>query len=160
MAEDRERPAGAPAPAEIGHDHTESEKPDEAPEALRNRDHAEEEVRLEEEDDADERRDPEAEGDREEGLDLGDVDGPQPLPGIELVAQPGADDGREAGRVRDRLGDERGERGATEGQAALGEREREMLVADERREANRRAGHRDKDPMPAYRCSGRGARSR
>ncbi len=88
-------------------------------------------------------QDAEREGGREEQLDARDIAEIEAVLRIDPVAQAGADHGGEAGRMRDRLGDERGEAGPPPGQRLADEAQGRHFVAGQGGEAERGAGNRE-----------------
>ena len=134
-AADRERPVEEGAPDDVGADERQRGAGSRAPRQDRQAGRGGEPVGVDQQHDPGQRRDAEREGGGVEDLDLGDIEDGDAAPGVELVAQRGADDEAEAGRVRDRLGDEGAERQVAQRHLAPDQPHGADLVAHQGEEA-------------------------
>jgi hypothetical protein len=144
-----ERAVEERAPDDVGRHGQERRRRPEPPQFRRQPRRGGQPVRLQEEHGAGQRRDAQREGGGEDDLDLGDVEDRDAAAGVELVAERGADDEGEAGRVRDGLGAERGDRQLAQRHPPTDQPQRRPLVADQRREAERGGQDREDDLPPA-----------
>jgi hypothetical protein len=146
MAEVKAGEAFGRAEQQIADHARQQQDADQAPDLDRQRHRSCHELGLEGERQPRQRDHAEHEGRGEEQLDLGDIGQIEPVGGIDPVAQAAAYEGGEAGRMGNRLGDERDQTRARPRQPLADEPQRAVLVAGERGEAQRGQPERQRDP--------------